>query len=109
MNTNLKVKKIIFPIFCNEVWKRLEKGKNKYQLGGNEKKEATDLAEELVPNFQIGDIVKYAAEYLNTKNPQDLFDMAGTCSVKFMVDIEKFPEFADLVKKIEKELKDDLS
>lgn len=92
MFTNLKVKKKYFPIFCREVWKRLEKGKGKYEIKGNTEKEATDLIEELVPDFQLADIVKYAAEYLNEKKERSLFDIAGFAFIKWLVDNEKFEE-----------------
>jgi hypothetical protein len=89
MYTNLRVKKKYFPLFWKEVWGRLEKGKHKYQIQGNSEKEATDIAEEIVPDFQLGDMIKYIAEYRNTRNPKDLFDIAGWCFVKWLVDYEK--------------------
>lgn len=90
MNTNLKVKKKYFPQFCKEVWGRLEKGKCKYSIKGNIEKEVTDLIEELVPDFQIADIFKYGAEYLNEKKEKCLFDIAGFAFIKWLVDKEKF-------------------
>jgi len=90
MNTNLKVKQKYFPIFCKEVWKRLVKGKDKYKIAGNENKEATDLIEELVPDFQLADMIKYIAEYKNEKKERCLFDVAGFAFIKWLVDNEKF-------------------
>lgn len=86
MNTNLTVKKKYFPIFCKKVWERLEKGKEKYQIRGNLNKEATDLIEELVPDFQIADAMKYLAEYLNLGKETDLLDTAGFMFIKWLVD-----------------------
>lgn len=90
MNTNLKVKYKYFPKFCKEVWKRLEEGRNKYQIEDNDQKEATDLIEELIPDFQIADIFKYGAEYLNEKKEKCLFDIAGFAFIKWLVDKKKF-------------------
>ncbi len=92
MYTNLKVKKKYFPKFCKEVWRRLEKGKDKYKIAKREDKEATDLIEELLPNFQMADIVKYASEYLNKKKEKCLFDIAGFSFIKWLVDKEEFKD-----------------
>lgn len=77
MDTSTKVKEKYFLIFWREVGKRIKKGRGKYKIDYNPDKEITDLADELVPNFMLGDVVKYLGEYLNTKDEKDLFDACG--------------------------------
>lgn len=86
MNTNTNIKKKYFPKFCKEVWSRIEKGRDKYKLQSTDEKEVTDIADELVKNFNLGDVVKYLGEYLNTQNEKDLFDIAGMVFIRWLRD-----------------------
>ena len=75
MNTNLKVKKKLFPHFEKMMMNQLEGGGLRYAL--NEEKEFTDVICEVVGFDWIGgNIMKYVGEVINAKkageNPQEV-------------------------------------
>ena len=87
MNTNLKIKKLLLPKFIKAIKHQLLSGGDRYRL--NNEKEMTDLICEAVGNdWIIGNILKYALEYTNTKLEQDLFKIATYAFILWLRDYE---------------------
>ena len=64
MNTNLALKKALWPRFVEKCEKQIESGGKRYAL--TDRKEATDLICEAVGNeWIIGNIIKYLLEFKN--------------------------------------------
>ena len=89
MNTNLKIKRKLFPIFMKAIKQELEKGGKKYAQNNN--KEWTDTISEFDPDFMSACILKYIGRVKNS-DPRAENDLAKIATYAYLIWIKKFGE-----------------